>query len=156
MLLIFTCIDIDLHKTEIKEIFDLFDKNATGRVNTTELGTIVRALNLNPTESEIIDMIKRLDPSQTGTFTLKQLQDLIRDKEREKEADSLKDLVEALNVFDSDHDGLLTADEFKVAMMTMGEKMQEHEIDEIINDSELVVNRQIRIEHFANLIMNRI
>ena len=101
-------------------------------------------------------MIKRVDPSSTGTFNLKSLQELIKDKEKEKEADSLKDLIEALQVFDSDHDGSLTAEEFKYAMMTMGEKMQEHEIDEIINDTELVVNKQIKIEHFANLIMNRI
>ncbi len=145
-----------MHKTEIKEIFDLFDKNSTGKVYTTELGTIVRALNLNPTESEIIDMIKRVDPNGSGTFGLKQLEDLIREKEKEKDVDALKDLIEALNVFDSDHDGVLSVEEFKHAMMTMGEKMQEHEIDEIVNDSELVINKQIRIEHFANLILNRI
>jgi Ca2+-binding EF-hand superfamily protein len=38
----------------------------------------------------------------------------------------------------------------------MGEKMQEYEIDEIVNDSELVQNRQIKIETFATLIMNRV
>lgn len=73
-----------------------------------------------------------------------------------KEVDALKDLVEALQVFDSDHDGLLSVEEFRHAMMTMGEKMAEHEIDEIINDTELVINKQIRIEHFANLIINRV
>ena len=41
---------------EIKEIFDLFDKNKRGIVNTEELGTLVRALNLNPTETEIVEM----------------------------------------------------------------------------------------------------
>ena len=49
----------------------MFDKNSQGKVYTTELGTIVRALNLNPTETEIIDMIKRVDPAGTGTFGLK-------------------------------------------------------------------------------------
>ena len=87
---------------------------------------------------------------------MKQLEDLIKEKEKEKDVDAMKDLIEALKVFDSDHDGILSADEFKHAMMTMGEKMQEHEIDEIINDSELVANKQIRIEQFANIIINRI
>ncbi|CDW83628.1 calmodulin [Stylonychia lemnae] len=146
----------DLRKTEIKEIFDLFDKNQTGRVHATELGTIVRALNLNPTETEIVDMIKRIDPQGSGSFGLPQLEELIRESEKNKDVDALKDLIEALQVFDSDHDGILSVDEFKQAMMTMGEKMQEHEIDEIINDSELVINKQIRIDHFANLIINRI
>ena len=42
-----------LASNEIREIFDLFDKNKKGTVNTAELGTLVRALNLNPTETEI-------------------------------------------------------------------------------------------------------
>ena len=55
------CVDIDLQRAEVKEIFDLFDKNSTGRVSVSELGTILRALNLNPTEAEVLDMIKRVD-----------------------------------------------------------------------------------------------
>ena len=41
-------------------------------------------------------------------------------------------------------------------MMTMGEKMGEREIDEIVNDSELITNDFILIEDFAKMIMNRI
>lgn len=46
--------------------------------------------------------------------------------------------------------------DFKHAMMTMGERMGEREIDEIVNDSELVSNDHIAIEEFAKMIMNRI
>jgi len=35
------------------------------------LGTIVRALGLNPTESEVIDMIKKVDLNGVGSFGLK-------------------------------------------------------------------------------------
>ena len=35
---------------EIREIFTLFDKDADSYVKTSELGTIVRGLNFNPTE----------------------------------------------------------------------------------------------------------
>ena len=87
---------------------------------------------------------------------MKQLEDLIRDREKELNPNAFKELVEALRVFDSDKDGLLSAEEFKHAMMTMGEKMQEYEIDEIVNDSELVQNKHIKIETFATLIMNRV
>lgn len=56
-------------------------------------------------------------------------------REKPADPDSLEDLKEALKVFDSDKDGKITVEEFKYAMMTMGEKMQEHEIDEIIADT---------------------
>ena len=41
-------------------------------------------------------------------------------------------------------------------MMTMGERMGEREIDEIMGDSELVDNQHILIDKFAEMIMNRI
>jgi calmodulin len=53
---------------EIREIFTLFDKNADGYVATTELGTIIRGLNFNPTEREVADMQRDVDPNQTGSF----------------------------------------------------------------------------------------
>ena len=43
---------------EIREIFTLFDKNADSYVSTSELGTIIRGLNLNPTERDVQAMMK--------------------------------------------------------------------------------------------------
>ena len=53
-----------IQPSEIKEIFMLFDKNSDGFVHTQELGTLVRAINLNPSEAEIQDMMKKVDPNQ--------------------------------------------------------------------------------------------
>jgi len=123
-------------------------------VATSELGTLVRALNLNPTETEISDMQSKVDPKGQGSFTLDILEKTVQERGKDKE--SLQDLVDALKVFDSDHDGKITVRDFKHAMMTMGERMGETEIDEIVGDSELVNNDYIAIEDFAKMIMNRI
>ena len=141
--------------SEIKEIFELFDKSGgNGKVATTELGNLVRALNLNPTESEIQEMADKVDPKKTGYFSYELLEEAVRARGKDKE--TLQDLIDALKVFDSDHDGMITRKDFKHAMMTMGERMGEREIDEIINDSELVNNDMIVIDKFAEMIMNRI
>ena len=147
-------IEGSLVSNEIKEIFDLFDKNNRGTVATSELGTLVRALNLNPTETEITEMQNKVDPKQTGQFTLEVLEKTVQERGKDKE--TLQDLIDALKVFDSDHDGKITVRDFKHAMMTMGERMGEREIDEIVNDSELVSNDHINIDEFAKMIMNRI
>ena len=64
--------------------------------------------------------------------------------------------MDALKVFDSDHDGKISVKDFKHAMMTMGERMGDAEIDEITGDSDLVNNEYILIDDFAKMIMNRI
>jgi calmodulin len=56
----------NIRASEIKEIFMLFDKNSDGFVHTKELGTVVRAINLNPTESEINEMERKVDPTSSG------------------------------------------------------------------------------------------
>ena len=119
-----------IRSSEIKEIFMLFDKNSDGFVHTTELGTVVRAINLNPTESEIQDMMKKVDPNNSGQFNLQQLETLVR--ERGRDSDTLKDVVDALKVFDSDNDGKISVEDFKYVMSNMGERMSESEINEII------------------------
>ena len=125
-----------IRASEIKEIFMLFDKNSDGFVHTSELGTVVRAINLNPTESEISEMMRKVDPTSSGQFNLQSLENLVR--ERGRDSDTLKDVVDAMKVFDSDNDGKISVEDFKYVMMHMGERMQENEIMEIISDSELI------------------
>jgi calmodulin len=48
---------------EIREIFTLFDKNADGYVTTSDLGTMIRGLGFNPTEREVAEMQKDVDPN---------------------------------------------------------------------------------------------
>lgn len=74
-----------LVSSEIKEIFDLFDKNGRGTVPTTELGTLVRALNLNPTETEITEMQNKVDEKGNGTFTFADLEKVVQDRGKDKE-----------------------------------------------------------------------
>ena len=121
-------------------------------MHTQELGTLLRAINLNPTESELVDLMKKVDPINSGQFNLPQLETLVRN--RGKDSDSLQDVVDALKVFDSDHDGKITVDEFLYAMVNMGERMTEEEVKEILADAELEGN-SIKVEEFAKMIMNR-
>jgi calmodulin len=58
----------DVLIAEIREIFTLFDKDADGYVSTQDLGTIIRGLNMNPSQREVEEMVRDVDPSATGTF----------------------------------------------------------------------------------------
>jgi Ca2+-binding EF-hand superfamily protein len=56
------------HVSEFKKAFDLFDKNGDGRIPTKELGTMMRSLGQNPSDSELRDMIDEVDADNTGTI----------------------------------------------------------------------------------------
>ncbi len=61
LLLILFFKSLMLHVSEFKEAFALFDKDGDGSITTKELGTVMRSLGQNPTESELQDMINEVD-----------------------------------------------------------------------------------------------
>ena len=55
-------------QVEYREAFALFDKNGDGTITVTELGTVMRSLGNNPTETELQDMINEVDADGNGTL----------------------------------------------------------------------------------------
>ncbi|KAF4083775.1 hypothetical protein AMELA_G00120440 [Ameiurus melas] len=47
--------------TEFREAFMLFDKNEDGSISTAELGSVMRSLGQNPTDTELYHIIREVD-----------------------------------------------------------------------------------------------
>ena len=45
---------------ELKEAFNEFDADQGGTINTRELGYAMRSLGMNPTETELLDIINEV------------------------------------------------------------------------------------------------
>ena len=132
---------------EIREIFSLFDKDADGFVQTNDLGTIVRGLNFNPSETEVAEMIRDVDPEGRGSFNQNSLCSLIA--RRNKQEDTLEDLVDALRLItddggasgDSKLKTKMNVGVFRDQMIKMGKEKGEQllptQVEEIVSDCKL-------------------
>ena len=49
--------------TEYRDAFSLFDKRGDSKIDTDQIGDVLRALNLNPTEADVKKIIQGIDPS---------------------------------------------------------------------------------------------
>ena len=58
------------HTTEIHDAFALFDKRGDNKIDATQIGDIMRALGLNPTEAELKKIVKEVDPNSKHTQAL--------------------------------------------------------------------------------------
>jgi len=58
----------DWRFAEVREAFELFDKDHSGYINSKELGMVMRSLGQNPTEQELMDMINEVD--EDGLLTV--------------------------------------------------------------------------------------
>ena len=86
-------------KDQVEDVFEIFDKQKEGIVKDQDLGTILRALNFNPTEKELQNLIKEFDQGGTG-ISLEVLYKIVDKKMHD--TDSLEELIEALRLFDGD------------------------------------------------------
>lgn len=60
----------DEMRQEFTEVFELFDKDGSGRLRVTDLNTIMRSLGQNPTEMEMTDVMSKADLTEDGQFTV--------------------------------------------------------------------------------------
>ena len=54
---------------ELKQAFQMFDRDQGGSISSKELGRVMRAMGMNPTEAEIMDLLNEVhrDPVQNKT-----------------------------------------------------------------------------------------
>ena len=150
----------EIQIAEIREIFTLFDKNSDGYVNTHELGTIVRALNLNPPQSKVKEYEKEVDPHDTGSFGQMDLISLIA--KMEKKTDELEEMIQAVKTL-ANQDGTeqdkltkISVDTLLYSLTNSGEKMLEPEVEEIFADClDLIHDKEMLIDDFCNYLMSR-
>ena len=55
-----------LELAEFKQAFDEFDVDGGGTINTKELGLAMRAMGMNPTEAEILDLLNEVANIKTN------------------------------------------------------------------------------------------
>lgn len=47
--------------TEFHKVYTLFDYDENGTISTDQLGTVMRALGVNPSDSEVQDIVNEID-----------------------------------------------------------------------------------------------
>ncbi|CAJ0648032.1 7239_t:CDS:10 [Entrophospora sp. SA101] len=138
---------------EFKEAFSLFDKDNDGSITTKELGTVMRSLGQNPTESELQDMINEVDADGNGTIDFPEFLTMMARKM--KDTDSEEEIKEAFKVFDKDGNGYISAAELRHVMTNLGEKLSEEEVDEMIREADVDGDGQINYEEFVKMMMTK-
>jgi len=115
---------------EFREAFALFDKDGDGTISTKELGTVMNSLGQKPTPQELENMIKEVDIDGNGEIDFDEFLAMMAKKL--KETDLEEDIREAFRVFDNKNSGTISTQELRHIMANLGEKLKDHEIDEMI------------------------
>lgn len=112
----------------------------------------MRSLGQNPSESELSDMINEVDVDRDGTIDFPEFLTMMARKM--KDTDSEDEIREAFKVFDRDGNGFISSAELRHVMTSIGEKLTEEEVDEMIREADADGDGQINYNEFVDLLSN--
>ncbi len=138
---------------ECKEVFDLFDKDKDGAIETKELGYVLNALGFNPTQSELLEMINEVDVDGSGKIKFQAFLELY--KRKKNASDSEEDLIEAFKVFDKDGNGIIEASELRHLLMNIGNKLSEEEADEMVREADIDGDGLINYHELVKILITK-
>lgn len=138
---------------DFKDTFALFDKDGSGTISASELGSIMRSLGQNATDDELADMISEVDIDQSGTIDFDEFLKLM--SASVKPADSAEEARAAFKIFDRDNSGTIDAEELRQVMRSLGENVTDQEIDEMIAEADKDANGTIDYEEFVQFLAQK-
>ncbi|KAL5543139.1 hypothetical protein UlMin_010849 [Ulmus minor] len=109
-----------MDNTELKRVFQMFDKNGDGRISKKELNDSLENLGIFIPDKELSQMINKIDVNGDGCVDLEEFGELYQSIMDERDGE--EDMKEAFDVFDQNGDGFITVDELRSVLASLGLK----------------------------------
>uniref|UniRef100_A0A1B6LAR5 EF-hand domain-containing protein n=1 Tax=Graphocephala atropunctata TaxID=36148 RepID=A0A1B6LAR5_9HEMI len=136
-------------KADIKEAFDLFDKEGNGKIETKELKIAIRALGFEPKKEEIKKMLSEIDKEESGMISFEEFLFLMTQKMTEK--DSKEEIMKAFRLFDDDETGKISFKNLKRVARELGENLTDEELREMIDEADRDGDGEISQDEFLRI-----
>lgn len=152
-------VDADSVSELVKELtatFGVFDRDSDGRISRSELGTVLTALGDDLNDSELDELMSRVDGDGDGFIDLQEFIAFHTEKGspatspfHARSAQSCRqendDLQSAFDVFDADKNGFISAEELQRVMRSLGDNNTSlaecrHMINCVDKDGDHMVN----------------
>ena len=121
---------------EYQEIFDSYDVNGNGVIDKKEMEAVLEKLGQPATSKQIQKVFDELG-STNQQITFDECIEFIKKYHLSKNKNSTDEIIGAFQVFDKNHNGVLSISEFKHILMDLGQKFTEEEVNEIFDESDL-------------------
>ncbi|XP_039683274.1 calmodulin-2/4 isoform X2 [Medicago truncatula] len=130
---------------------DCLREEQIGCITIEELGTAIRSLDENPTLEVLQIMMNEVDTDRNGTIEFREFLNLMARKLKESEAE--EEFKEAFRVFDKDKDGYISPSELRSVLSTIGEKVTDEELEQMIKTADLDGDGLVDYQEFVRMML---
>jgi calmodulin len=143
---------------EYKTAFDLCDKFNRGLLTQSEADSAFKCLGYDFSEEELNKIFRELGTeyvvnNNKPELMLTYISFISYLNKRSKEVDMEDELMESFKTFDIDGDGKLNIKEMKYLLLTLGERLEDVEIEEIISQVDSTGEGAINYRDFVRIMM---
>lgn len=138
---------------EIKSIFEKYDSNKDGFVNSSELANIIKSINTDVSDEELLELLQEIDLEVNGEINFEKFVSMVN--RREYDVDTEEELLNAFKIFDKEGNGLINLNELKHIMLKVGKNLSESEIDEMLKDADIDMDGFINFEEFIRSVLTK-
>jgi myosin light chain 6 len=116
-----------------KEAFGVYEMffGDKGTVDAIKTADILRAMKLCPTIKSV-NKVTGVTKAGEKKLTIEEFMPIYAQLSKEKDVGGYADFMEAMLVFDKESNGTIIAAELRHLLLSLGEKMTESEVDEIL------------------------
>ncbi|XP_076820890.1 calmodulin-like protein 4 isoform X2 [Clavelina lepadiformis] len=136
--------------TDLRDCFNLYDKQHNGRILCSDLITVMRSLGASPTLRELKLHLQELKKGKTDYLDFSQFLKIWQ-KQMSKE-NITNEITEALKLTDDSNKGLIAASELRRILMNTGEKLSHKEVDQIFRAANVRNNGYIKYKDFVTMV----
>lgn len=141
--------DIEMYE----ESFSFFDKDGDGMISSEEFKLILNSLGLNPTQSELTDLINEIDTNKDGKIDFTEFRTKLSFINKTLSKDD--QFLQAFRMFDKDGNGYISSSELRNVMLSLGEKLSDEELDDMIASADIDGDGQVNYEEFVKIIFEK-
>ena len=113
--------------------FSIYDLDGSGTVDAIYLGDILRGLNLNPTQA-VVEKMGGTKKKNEKKLKVEEFLPIFGQVKKDKDTGCYEDFLECLKLYDKAEDGKMLLAELTHTLMSLGERLTDKEVDDIIKD----------------------
>ena len=134
---------------EYQEAFRYYDTDHDGFIGAAEVGKVMRAIGLYPSEAELAQFAKTASSRNKIDFN-----EFLAHASRNHVDNKLNEtqMREAFKMFDNFGNGFVNLMQMRASLQNLGEKLRDEEIDELIREADIDAEGNVSYEELVRIL----